>query len=207
MTIYCYLRISTTDQNFERQQLRFKDFTSQKGFEKTNLVWIRETVSGKRDWKERKLAHIINHAQAGDVFITDEISRIGRTSLEVQTVLYELLKKKIAVHIIEQGFEFNDDLTSQVYAFAFSIAAQIERELISSRTKAGLKATRAKGTVLGRPVGSKSKQRKLDQYEKEIREMTENRVSISAIARTLKCSRQTLRTWIKENLETKSASV
>lgn len=195
--IYAYIRISDKKQSYQRQQHRFQKFLQSKDLGDQAITWIEETVSGKKNYQKRDLNQIITQAQPGDTFITDELSRLSRTSLEIFEILSKLTKMKVSVFIIEQNFEFRDDLQSQVFAFAFSLAAQIERQLIVSRTKAGLAAAKAKGKTLGRPPGSTNKSHKLDAHQSEIASMRKAGIPISRIAKTYNVHRNTMSDYLK----------
>lgn len=198
--IYAYIRISGDKQHVDRQR-----FLLQKHFEanypgREEIVWVEETISSTVDWEKRQIAEIVNHIQRGDKFVTDEISRIGRNIYEIMTILGKLMQKKAEVFIIAQNYQFKDDIQSQALAWAFSIAAQIERDLISSRTKTALQEKKAQGVKLGRPVGSKSVNKKLAAKDDELRQMLKYGMSISLIAKTLEVSRTTLRKYINESI-------
>jgi len=195
--IYSYIRISDEKQSFKRQDSTFKQFLKYKKFENEEVITIKETVSGKKNWKNRELGKLINSMKKGDIFVIDEISRIGRKSMQVFEVLQALIEKKIRVFIIENDWEFKDDIQSQTLAFGLSIAAQIEGQLISSRTKTGLQAAREKGTKLGRPKGAKATSSKLDPQIEEIKKLMEANVSITAMSNVFKVSRNTMSKYIK----------
>lgn len=200
-SVYCYLRISDKKQSLDRQKLKFKKFLKQHRLEKDNLLWFEETASRRVHYQKRKLGGILEKIKEGDVFIADEISRIGYNSLEIMTVLNALMEKKCQVFIISQGYEFKDDIQSAVFAFAFSLASRIERDLISSRTKDGLEAAKARGKILGRPKGSKSANKKLTPHLEDIRNLHEKGVAKAALARIYGVSRNTVRDFIKEHFE------
>ena len=195
--IYAYIRISDKKQSYQRQQHRFQKFLQSKDLGNQDITWIEETVSGKKSYQKRDLNKIMLEAKPGDTLITDELSRLSRTSLEIFEILSKMTKMKVSVYIIEQNFEFRDDLQSQVFAFAFSLAAQIERQLIVSRTKAGLAAAKAKGKTLGRPPGSSNKNHKLDPHQSEIASMKKAGIPISRIAKTYQVHRNTMSDYLK----------
>jgi DNA invertase Pin-like site-specific DNA recombinase len=195
--IYAYIRISDKKQSYQRQQHRFQKFLQSRNLGNQKITWIEETVSGKKSYQKRDLNKIMLQAKPGDTIITDELSRLSRTSLEIFEILSKLTKMKVSVYIIEQNFEFQDDLQSQVFAFAFSLAAQIERQLIVSRTKAGLAAAKAKGKILGRPPGATNKNHKLDPHQTEIKSMRQSGIPISRIAKTYNVHRNTMSDYLK----------
>ena len=122
--IYAYIRISDKKQSYQRQKYRFQKFLKSKDLGDQAITWIEETVSGKKSYQKRDLNKIMLQAKPGDTLITDELSRLSRTSLEIFEILSKMTKMKVSVYIIEQNFEFRDDLQSQVFAFAFSCASK-----------------------------------------------------------------------------------
>ena len=155
MTIkYGYLRVSTDKQDADNQRFTINSLYP-------DCVFIEEQVSGKVPWRVRKLGTLIESLQPGDFLIVSELSRLGRSMLEVMELLSILLSRKIRVISVKEGFNLDDGIQSKVLAFAFTLAAEIERQLISQRTKEALSRKRSEGMVLGRRFGSKdTKQRK-----------------------------------------------
>ncbi len=195
MATYSYIRISTDKQDAQNQKHGVLQFCNDRGLGK--VKFIEEVVSGKVRVRDRAaLAGLIDQLSAGDVLVVPELSRLGRSMLDVMSQLQVLLEKKVTVYAVKGGFELNDNITSKVLAFALSIAAEIERELISSRTRESLARKKAEGVKLGRPVGSTSAS-KLDGKEEQIKELLKHGVAKSAIARILECSRGTLIDFIK----------
>jgi DNA invertase Pin-like site-specific DNA recombinase len=159
--------------------------------------WIEETISGVKTIQERKLGSLLRKMKRGDVLICSELSRLGRNLLMIMGILNECMNRDILVWTIKDNYRLGSDINSKVMAFAFGLSAEIERNLISQRTKEALARRRAEGVILGRPKGSRSKVRKLTGKEAEIKILLDKKVSKSAIARTLGVHRITVTQFIK----------
>lgn len=163
---YGYIRVSTDKQTIENQRFEVERFCQSK-----NIFidrWIEETESGATPVEKRKLGAAFKKLQKGDVLICTELSRLGRSLFMVMTLLDECLKKGVEVWTTKEGYQLGDNMNSKVMAFAFGLAAEIERNLISQRTKEALRARRAAGVVLGRREGSRNKVYKLDKHKEYI---------------------------------------
>lgn len=191
---YAYVRTSTDRQDYNNQKHGILLFCNDNKM--GNVEFIEETVSGKVSWEKRELGALISKLQSGDILVVSELSRLGRSMLEVMELLSILSKKEVKVFAIKGGYELGNNIQSKVLAFAFSLAAEVERELISSRTKESLSRLKASGKKLGRPFGSKSKS-KLDGKEEEIKTLLNHKVAKAAVARILKVSRPALLDFIK----------
>jgi DNA invertase Pin-like site-specific DNA recombinase len=194
--VYGYIRVSTDKQTVENQRFEVNLFC-----EKNILVvdkWIEETISGAKDVNDRKLGKLLKKMKKGDILICSELSRLGRNLLMIMGILNECMNRDIQVWTIKDNYRLGSDISSKVLAFAFGLSAEIERNLISQRTKEALARKRAEGIVLGRPKGSKSSKTKLTGQEKKIRELLDKRVSYSAIGRILNVHRLTVSTFVKE---------
>lgn len=196
--IYGYIRVSTDDQTVENQRFEINNFAQRNNF----IIerWIDETISGTKEVEKRKLGALMKKLKPGDRLICSELSRLGRTLFMIMDVLNYCMKNDIQVWTIKDNYRLGDDIQSKVMAFAFGLAAEIERNLISMRTKEALARKRAEGVILGRPKGSLSSKKKLTGHEKRIKELHESGVSKSAIAKILKVHRITVAKFINENL-------
>lgn len=196
--IFGYIRVSTDKQTVENQRYEINRYCEQHGMivEK----WIEETISGTKDIDKRKLGSLLDKTQKGDILICAELSRLGRNLLMIMGVLNECMKKEVKVWTIKDNYRLGSDINSKVLAFAFGLSAEIERNLISQRTKEALARKRAEGVVLGRPKGSKSSHKKLTGREHEIKALLEKKISKSAIARILGVHRITLAEYLKTSL-------
>ena len=192
-----YVRVSTDKQDAESQLTGIRAYAIRSGIIIDEV--LAETVSGfKVDLKERKLSDILAELATGDTLIVSETSRISRRLLDVLNTIQGLIERGINVITVKEGIEFKDDINSKVLAFAFGLSAEIERSLISARTKEGLARKRAEGVVLGRPVGSgKPEHYKLHGKDEEILELLSKRVSKSAIARIFGVHRETLTRYMR----------
>lgn len=188
--IYAYIRVSTDKQTVENQRFEIEKFAKLRELEIEK--WISETVSGTKDAKHRKLGPLIKKLKKGDTLICSEISRLGRRLMEVMSLLNTLMQKKIVVLTVKEKYELGNNIQSQILAFAFGLSAQIERDLISQRTKEGLARRVAEGQKLGRHVGGKNSHYRLTGKEDLIRTMLEYSYSKAAICRKLKCNAATL---------------
>ncbi|GHT71219.1 invertase [Bacteroidia bacterium] len=194
--IYGYIRVSTDKQSVENQKYEINRFC-----EKNHLVvgkWIEEIISGTKKIDDRKLGNLMKKMKKEDVLICSELSRLGRNLLMIMSILNECMNRDIQVWTIKDNYRLGSDINSKVLAFAFGLSAEIERNLISQRTKEALARKRAEGRILGRPKGSKSKFKKLSGKEEEIKMLLNKKKSKSAIARALGVHRLTVAEFIKE---------
>ena len=192
---YAYLRVSTFEQDTEKNKADILKFANDRDFGKVHFV--EEKVSGIKSWKERKIKNIIDELGNDDRLIVPELSRLGRSMLEIMEIMAVAKEKGIAIYDVKNGWSLNGSIESKVMAMAFSIAAEIERDLISKRTIEGLKAARAKGKLLGRPKGvGKSK---LDVHKDEIIALMKTCSTQVYIAKKYKTSQPNLYNWIKKN--------
>ena len=162
-----------------------------------NYLNILSKKRGSLYYKERKLGSLLKCLQNGDTVIVSEISRLGRSLTEVMTILHTLMETGVRVYTCKERFELDDSINSKVLAFAFSLAAEIERRMISSRTREALSRLKSEGKVLGRPKGRLSSHTKLSGRETEMRELLSKGVSKASIAKILCVSRGTLYSYIE----------
>jgi len=162
--------------------------------------WIEETISGAKNVEDRKLGKLLKRMKKGDILICSELSRLGRNLLMIMGILNECMNKDIQVWTIKDNYRLGSDINSKVLAFAFGLSAEIERNLISQRTKEALARKRAEGVVLGRPKGKKSSKTKLTGQEQKIKELLDKKVSYSAIGRILGVHRLTVSAFVKSKI-------
>ena len=193
--VYGYIRVSTDRQTVENQRFEINRFCEQNVM--VVAKWIEETISGTKTVQERKLGKLLKMMKRNDVLICSELSRLGRNLLMIMGVLNECMNRDIQVWTIKDNYRLGSDINSKVLAFAFGLSAEIERNLISQRTKEALARKRAEGVVLGRPKGSRSKVKKLTGKEAEIKELLNKNVSKSAIARILGVHRLTVAEFVR----------
>ena len=164
---YGYIRVSTDKQTVENQRFEIRRFC-----ESQNIsidYWFDETISGTKEPDKRKLGKMLHQMKKGDVLICAELSRLGRSLLMIMSILNECMKNEIQVWTIKDNYRLGTDISSKVLAFAFGISAEIERNLISQRTKEALARKKSEGVSLGRPKGRKSSHVKLTGKDNVIR--------------------------------------
>ena len=188
-----YIRVSTSDQSVEGQEYGLLRFAAERKWRIDEIV--RETASGAKSYKARKLGAVLEQCQSGDTLIVTEISRLGRSLLEVMEILNFCLGKGIHLYTIKEHLEMDHTINAKLSAFCFGLAAELERQLISQRTKEALARKRADGVKLGRPKGSKGKSM-LDGKEADIKMFLEKKVSKASIAKILDCDPGTLSAFI-----------
>ncbi|MDR1809343.1 MAG: master DNA invertase Mpi family serine-type recombinase [Prevotella sp.] len=196
--IYGYIRVSTDKQTVENQRFEINRFCKENNMNVNR--WIEETISGTKNIHERKLGKLLKKIKKEDVLVCSELSRLGRNLLMIMAILNECMNRDIRVWTIKDNYRLGSDINSKVLAFAFGLSAEIERNLISQRTKEALARKRLEGVILGRPKGSKSRTKKLTGKEIEIRTLLDKRVSKSAIARILGVHRLTVTNFVKNYL-------
>ena len=189
---YGYIRVSTDKQTVENQRFEINNFCKK---EKLNVNgWIEETISGTKNYDKRKLGLLLQQVKKGDLIICAELSRLGRNLFMIMEILNICMNKECLVWTIKDNYRLGDDIQSKVLAFAFGLSAEIERNLISQRTKEALKLKKASGTILGRPKGRKTspKRRKLYQKDELICKLLFCRISQRKIAKYFEVDRNTL---------------
>jgi len=194
MTVYAYLRVSTDAQDVANQRYGLLEYANE-----TNLVPVKiveDSASGKIAWKKRKLGEMLEKAEAGDTILFAEVSRLGRSTLQVLEFLQVAAQKGVSVHITKNKMVMDGSMQAKVMAVMFGLAAEIERELISARTKEALAKRKAEGVKLGRPRGQAQKLA-LDSKADEIKKLLEKGVSKASIAKIVECSPQTLYLWLE----------
>ena len=192
--IYGYIRVSTDHQNVENQRFEIETFASRNNLNVEK--WVEETISSKKKLNERKLSKLLSKLKKGDVLIATELSRLGRNMLEVMGILKECLERDCQIWTLKENYRLGSDIQSKVLAFAFSLASEIERQLISDRTRESLKRVKEQGKHIGRPRGSTY--RKLAKKHNKIKELLDKKVSKAEIARLLECDWNTLHRYINE---------
>ncbi len=193
--VYGYIRVSTEKQTVENQKIEIKSYCKERRLR--NIKWVAETVSGTKKPEKRKLGELLEKSEKGDVIVIAEISRLGRSLIMILNILEQFLEKGVEVRAIKEGYELGNNIQSKVLAFAFGLSAEIERQLISERTKAGLVRAEKMGKHIGRPKGRKPKHYKLSGKGAYIkRELLKGR-SKSNLALELEVTRATLCKFVK----------
>ena len=192
-----YLRVSTEKQHLSNQQDEILRFARNMEIDR----WVTEVVSGKKDQKDRKLGSILRRLKNGDTLIVTEISRLSRTLTEIMTIMGHCLDKGITLYSTKDGYAFDDTINSKVLCFAFGLVAEIERNLISMRTKEALALRKAEGVQLGRRKGFCPKFRILSENCAEIVEMLRNGATIVSVCRKYQVSVDTFKAFRKRHAQ------
>ena len=189
-----YLRVSTPDQDIQKNKADILHLANEKGLGK--VEWIEETISGRVSWRKRKIASVLEDLEAGDTLLVSELSRLGRSMLECMEILSIALEKQVKVYAVKGNWQLDNSIQSKIVAMAFSMAAEIERDLISQRTKEALAAKKYMGVKLGRPPGvGKSK---LDPYRPEIEALLANGATQKFIAERYDTTEANLSRWMRK---------
>ena len=204
--IYGYIRVSTDKQTVENQRFEILEFAK-----RNSLVldsWIEETVSGTIRPENRALGKLLDSIQKDDLIICSELSRLGRSLFMIMSILNKLMEKGARLWTIKDGYRLGDDIQSKVLAFAFGLSPEIERNLISQRTKEALERKKAEGQKLGRPKGSTTETSKLDGAEIGATIMLMQGISVNQMAKLYGVHRNTVKKFItskklgsRENIE------
>ena len=190
-----YLRVSTLDQDIEKNKADILHFANHHDLGKVHFV--EEIASGRTPWQARRIAQVLEELQTGHVLIVAELSRLGRSMLECMEILALATRKGIRVYSVKGNWQLDQSLQSKIIALAFSMAAEIERDLISQRTKEALRFKKAQGLPLGRPRGpGKSK---LDTFRPEIESLLANGSTQKFIARRYHTTEANLHHWLKKH--------
>ena len=193
--VYAYIRISTDKQNIENQRFEILKYADAKKLAIDE--WVEETVSGVKSVKDRKIGMVLGQMKSEDILLVTELSRLGRNLMEVMAILNDCMERNVKVFTIKEGYELGNTINAKVLAFAFSLSAEIERNLISQRTKAALSKRKSEGKLLGRPKGSLNKEVKLTGKEENIKMLLSKKIGVTAIARILEVNRLTVRNFIQ----------
>lgn len=195
--VYGYIRVSSDKQTVENQRFEIKKFCERQYINIDG--WIEETISGTKAYNKRELGKLLDKVVKDDLIICAELSRLGRNLFMIMEILNICMTKECKVWTIKDNYRLGDDIQSKVLAFAFGLSAEIERNLISQRTKEALARKRAEGVVLGRPVGRKSSHVKLTGKEEIIRGLLKLKVPQKQIAEIYKVNRNTVAKFIRDN--------
>lgn len=194
MVIIGYIRVSSNKQTCEHQKYEIEQYAGQHNIHIDR--WVMETISSRKALNKRKLGELLNELQPNDILIAAEISRLGRSLLEVMHILEYCLNKNCQVWTLKENYRLGNDIQSKVMAFAFGLSAEIERNLISQRTKASLESVRATGKRLGRPFSAQSKKLKLSCNTKKIKYWLDTGMTKYRIAKMMSVSPATVSNFI-----------
>ncbi|MBS6472630.1 MAG: recombinase family protein [Acetobacter sp.] len=197
MTVYGYLRVSTDKQDCDNQKIGVEDLAKKQGVPIESWI-IDDGVSGIKEPEKRKLGKLLKRIKSGDVIICSELSRLGRRLFMVISILEHCMKIGAKVLTVKDGYELGDNVQSKILAFAFGLVAELEREMISKRTKEALQRRKMNGQAIGRMKGAKNKRHVLDGKEDKIIALLNAGVAKTKIAKDLKISNGTLYDFIKK---------
>jgi DNA invertase Pin-like site-specific DNA recombinase len=191
--IYGYLRVSSDEQDVNSQKQGVEQFAKDKGWD-INKYITDEGVSGGKDPDKRNLGPLLKTVNNGDIIICSEISRLGRDLYMVMDILHFCMDRGCIIHTVKDRFTLGDDIQSKVLAFAFGLAAEIERQMIRQRTKEGLRLKMKLGVLLGRPIGKANSEeaQKFGQWKVRLKQMVEWQMSPRQIASVIGCDRNTV---------------
>jgi DNA invertase Pin-like site-specific DNA recombinase len=190
-----YLRVSTSDQNTEKNKAEVLKFANDRHF--GHVEFVEEKVSGKKSWRLRKIKTIVDDLKGGDRLIVPELTRLGRSTLEVLEILKVAKEKDICVYSVKEGMTLNGSIESKIMSTMLALFSELERDFISMRTKEALKARKAAGVKLGRPRGpGKSK---LDKYREEIIALLKNGSTKKYVSQKYGTTQPNLYNWLKKN--------
>ena len=194
--IYGYIRVSTDQQSTSNQKFEINRYAASHNIQIDR--WVEETISSRKPLNKRKLGSLLAELKDGDILISTEISRLGRSLLEVMGILQHCLAQNCQIWTLKENYKLGSDIASKVLAFAFGLSAEIERQLISERTKMSLDKLKSQGKHLGRPFGAKSKSLKLSKNTKKVKDLMSKGLPKAQIARLLGVDKLTLYRFLKK---------
>lgn len=190
-----YLRVSTLSQDLDKNKADILMYANENKL--GNVDFVEEVVSGTVPWQRRRIKELIELLGKDDWIIVAELSRLGRSMLEIMEIISEAKKKGINIHAIKNGWTLNGTIESKILLMVFSMASEIERDLISSRTKEALRVKKELGVKLGRPKGAGKS--KLDPKKDEIIALLKTGVPKTVVARKYGTAIVNLYNWIMKN--------
>ena len=192
--IFAYIRVSTETQTYEGQQYEIVNYCQSNGLVVDH--WCIEAVSGSCAVEKRSLGKLLKRMKKGDLLLCTEISRLGRNMMMVLSILNTCSSPRIAIHTIKDNFDLSDSINAKIIAFCFALAAEIERNLISQRTREALAAKRCAGVRLGRPPGSSAKRDTFRAHRAEVEALLESGLKIKEVAARFRMHENTLRRYL-----------
>lgn len=194
-TVIAYLRVSTGKQTLDNQRSEIRRFAKKNGI--TVNRWAEEVISGKVKESDRKLGGIIKRLKNGDTLIVSELSRLSRTLFDIMSIMSTLLDKGVTLYSVKENFCLSDNINSKIILFAFGLAAEIERDLISTRTKEALAVRKEQGVVLGRKKGFCPKMNQIMENKTDIIYQYNSGISVTRLSELYGVSRGTMCSFIK----------
>ena len=198
--VYCYLRVSTDEQDVNSQRVGIEEFLKSKNM--TADSWVcDEGISGAVDWRKRGIGKIIHKAKQGDTIVSSEISRIARRLVLGLEVIKACTERGVKIYTVKDRYVLEDTIQSKVLVTVMGLAAEIERDLLRQRTKEGLKNAVLRGVKLGHPKGKKNENVKLKDKGDKIIQLRGRGVSFAGIAKLLKVAPATISRYIRDNFD------
>lgn len=192
MVVYAYLRVSTDAQDVANQKKGVIEYCAER---KWQPAIIEDTSSGRTPWRSRPLGKLLDSMAAGDVLVVSEVSRLARSTLQVLEIMQMATGHDLRLHVVKSGMVMDGSMQSKIVTTMLGLAAEIERDFISQRTREALQRKKAEGHKLGRPIGP-AKRLKLDAQAETVLQMLAAKVKKDAIAKACGVSRQTLYSWM-----------
>ena len=193
--VVAYLRVSTNKQHLMNQKEEIRKFAKSRKL--TIDKWYNDVVSGNIASHNRKLGRLLDILQEGDCLIVTEVSRLSRTLIDVMNIINTCICRKITLHCTKEGYTFENNLNSKIMGFAFGLVAEIERNLISARTREALAVRRAEGKALGRPHGSTPQLKILYNHRDQVWEYIMQKMTYKQIAEIYNVSIGTMNRFMK----------
>ena len=190
-----YLRVSTWEPDLEKHKAGILKLANDKALPAA-VEWCEERVTGAKDWRKRKLGAVLAELRAGDAILTPKFSRLGRSTLQILEVMQECAKRQIGLYAVKGGWSLNGSMDSKIVLTMLAQFAEIERDLISERTKEGMRTAKAKGRLIGRPKGPGRS--KLDPDKDRILELLRRGVPKTTVARQFDTTSANLHTWLRK---------
>ncbi len=203
MKHYGYIRVSSDKQTVENQKFSIIEYCKAKNIKVND--WIEETISSRKKLDKRQLGQLLNQLETGDVIIITEISRLARNLYEIAGILQLAIDKEVEIISIKENYCFRNDIQSKIMAYTFGLAAEIERNLISLRTKQSLDKLKQQNIKLGRPFGKESRKLKLSKNKNKVIELLNKGTPKAHIARIMNVNKTTLFRFLKRNNIVKQA--
>ncbi|MAS35611.1 MAG: resolvase [Anaerolineaceae bacterium] len=183
MTTIGYIRVSTDEQDLQKQRHLLLEYSQQHKLLIDEFIEIE--ISSRKNQRERRITELIDKLKDGDLLLVAELSRLGRNMLETLNIIHDLTEKGVKIIFIRQPELSTTGPHTQLLLAIYSYFAESEREFISIRTKQGLAAVKARGQMLGRPKGRKNKSRPLDPYREEIKGHLRSGIPVTSIMKLI----------------------
>ena len=192
-----YLRISTEEQDLNNQKLELHEYARRHNLTIDDFIEIE--VSTRKSPQARRIDELMENLQSNDLLLVSELSRLGRSVGQIIQIIDSLVKNKVRFVAVKEGIRINgkQDIQTKTMITMFALFAEIERDLISERTKQGLIAAKKKGKQLGRPKGSGKS--KLDEFKPEIEALLKNGSSKTFVAKRYRTSLPNFYKWMKKH--------